>query len=253
LIEVCSVSKSYGGVPVLRDISFTADSGRILGLVGYNGAGKTTLLRIMADVYRPDGGRVLADGVPVRDNPEVKARTILLTEGAWFLPQASLRGMRDYYRGYYGAWNDLIFERLCSAFRLDPSAQIAGFSRGMRRQASVILAFAAAPKFLLLDEVFDGLDTAMRKAMRLLLSGYVEASGATAIVSSHNLGEFEDSIDKVAMIHNCELKYEGAAAAMKSEYGSIEKYFLETGDECGEAFSGIFSDVFPSVAGEVRP
>ena len=248
MIEVCSVTKSYYDVPVLKDVSFTAESGRTLGLIGYNGAGKTTLLRVIAGIYRPEAGRVLLDGLPVYDNSEVKGRLFLLTEDIYFLPQASLTDMADYYRGYYPLWNDRIFKLLCAAFRLDPLARIAGFSKGMKRQAGIILAFSAAPRYLLLDEIFDGLDLAMRWVMRRLLADYIAASGATVVVTSHNLRELEDSIDKIAMLQGYALKYTGDVAEVKSSHGTLEEYFLGESSVSEGAFVDIFSDCLPSSA-----
>ena len=246
MIEVCGVTKSYYGAPVLQDVSFTAEDGQALGLIGYNGAGKTTLLHIIAGIYKPDAGCVRMDGAPVYDNPAAKAGIFMLTEDSYFLPHASLSDMGNYYRGYYQSWNEGIFTRLCAAFGLDPAAKIAGFSRGMKRQAGITLAFAAAPRCLLLDEVFDGLDLAMRRATRKLLADYIAASGATVVITSHNLLEMEDHIDKIAMIHGNTLRYTGGVEALKSARGSLEEYFLEEGNVSQEAFIGVFAEAFPT-------
>jgi ABC-2 type transport system ATP-binding protein len=243
MIEVCSVTKSYYGAPVIADVSFTADSGRALGLVGYNGAGKTTLLRVIAGIYRPEAGRVLLDGAHVYDNAEAKGRLFLLTEDIYFLPQAALGDMADYYRGYYRAWDSRVFKALCAAFGLDPGAKIAGFSKGMRRQAGVILAFSTMPRHLLLDEVFDGLDLVMRRVMRRLLADYIAATGATAIVTSHDLRGLEDSVDRIAMLHGQALRYTGDVAALKSSHGTLEEYFLGESSVSEDAFAGIFDGI----------
>ncbi|MDR1028637.1 MAG: ABC transporter ATP-binding protein [Clostridiales Family XIII bacterium] len=241
MIEVRGVSKGYFGVPVLEDITFTADDGAVCGLIGYNGAGKTTLLRVMAGVYRPERGEALLDGEPVYENTARKSRTFMLTEDLFFLPQADLDAMRDFYVGYYPAWDDAIYEKLCGAFGLDRGRKIAGFSKGMRRQAGIILAFSSAPRYLLLDEIFDGLDLAMRRVTRALLADYVRATGATVVVTSHNLRELEDGIDKIAMIRQNRLAFVGSVAEIRERHGTLEEYFLGEREPDEAAFRDIFS------------
>jgi ABC-2 type transport system ATP-binding protein len=240
VIELRKVTKSYYGAPVVEDISFTADSGAVCGLIGYNGAGKTTLLRVMGGVYKPDAGAVLLDGDPVFENAGKKAQVFMLTEDLYVLPQASLNHMRAYYAGYYNTWRDEVFSRLCAAFGLDREQKIAGFSKGMKKQAGVIIAFSAAPRYLLLDEVFDGLDLAMRRVMRKLLADYVAKTGAAVVVTSHNLRELEDGIDKIVMIQRRHLRYMGPVAEIQKRHGTLEEYFLSENPIDDSAFEGVF-------------
>jgi ABC-2 type transport system ATP-binding protein len=240
MIEIRDVSKSYFGVSVLESVSFTADTGAVCGLIGYNGAGKTTLLRVISGMYRPESGEALLDGEAVYENVGKKSQTFMLTEDMYFPPQSSLDNMRDFYAGYYSAWDDEVFALLCAAFRLGRSQKISSFSKGMRRQAGIILAFSTKPKYLLLDEIFDGLDLSMRGVMNTLLADYVKTSGATAIVTSHNLRELEDNIDKIAMIHGRRLGYVGSVAQIKASHGTLEQYFLSERDIDDAEFADIF-------------
>lgn len=223
-------------------ISFAADTGAVCGLIGYNGAGKTTLLRVVCGVYRPEAGCVLLDGEPVYENAAKKAETFMLTEDLYFLPGATLGAMRDFYAGYVPRWDDAVFARLCAAFRLERGQKIGSFSKGMRRQAGIILAFAARPRYLLLDEIFDGLDLAMRRVTRALLADYVRETDATVIVTSHNLRELEDGIDKIAMIRQNRLAYVGPVAEIREKHGTLEEYFLGEREVDEAAFAGVFAD-----------
>ncbi|MDR1068661.1 MAG: ABC transporter ATP-binding protein [Clostridiales Family XIII bacterium] len=252
MIETRNVSKSYFGVSVLEGISFTADTGAVCGLIGYNGAGKTTLLRVISGMYRPETGEALLDGEAVYENAEKKSRTFMLTEDMYFPPQASLDDMRDFYAGYYPAWDEGTFASLCAAFRLDRTQKIGSFSKGMRRQAGIILAFSTKPRYLLLDEIFDGLDLSMRGVMNTLLADYVKTSNATAIVTSHNLRELEDNIDKIVMIHGRRLGYVGPVAEIKAAHGTLEQYFLSERDIDDAAFAGIFGPERNGGAAEVQ-
>ncbi|MDR1778187.1 MAG: ABC transporter ATP-binding protein [Clostridiales Family XIII bacterium] len=240
MIEITGLSKGYFGKTVLEDISFVCETGAVCGLIGYNGAGKTTLLRCMAGIYRPDAGSVRLGGEDVWENAGRKAETFLLAEDPYFLPQATLFTMRDFYRGYTPSWDDEVFERLMVAFRLPGTQKISSFSKGMRRQAGILLAFSATPKYLFLDEIFDGLDLAMRRVMRTLLAAYVRTRQATAVVTSHNLRELEDGIDKIVMIRQNRLTYEGPVADIREAHGTLEAYFLGEREVDESAFSGVF-------------
>ena len=240
MIEVQNVSKRYFGVPVIEDVSFTAEPGKVLGLIGYNGAGKTTLLKVIAGVCKPESGRALLGGEPVWENTTRKAEAFLLAEDLFFLPGATIRGMRDFYAGYIPSWDDALYGRLCAAFRLPPAVRIEGFSRGMRRQAGIAICFSARPKYLLLDEVFDGLDLAMRRVTATLLEEYVKKTGAAAIVASHNLRELEDRIDCLAMIRQKKLAFAGTMESIRQSHGTLEEYFLDEREADESAFAGIF-------------
>ena len=241
MIDVKGVRKGYFGSPVVEDVSFTVNDGTTMGLIGYNGAGKTTLLRVIAGVYHPEAGYVLLDGEPVWENPMKKAETFMLTEDLYFLPGATLDKMRAFYAGYIPSWDDEVYERLHRAFRLPTGSRIAGFSRGMRRQAGIVLAFSARPRYLLLDEVFDGLDLIMRRVTATLLEEYVRTSGAAAIVASHNLRELEDRIDELVMIRNNRLAFCGPVADIQNSHGTLEEYFASEREVDEAAFVGVFS------------
>ena len=240
MIEVRDVSKGYFGTPVLEGVSFVADTGAVCGLIGYNGAGKTTLLHVVAGVYRPEAGCVLLDGEPVWESAAKKAEVFMLTENLYFLPGATLDGMRKFYSGYMPSWDDGVYERLADAFCLARDQKAAGFSKGMRRQAALVLAFAARPRYLLLDEVYDGLDLVMRRVTSALLADYVEKAAATVIVTSHNLRELEDGIDQLAMIRRSRLSYVGPVADIRERHGTLEEYFLGEREVDESAFSGVF-------------
>jgi ABC-2 type transport system ATP-binding protein len=110
----------------------------------------------------------------------------------------------------------------------------------MRRQAGIILAFSTMPEYLLLDEIFDGLDLAMRRVMKSLLDRYVTKTGATILVTSHNLRELELGIDRIAMLRNRKLSFVGAVSEIQKTHGTLEEYFLSEREIDDAAFEGIF-------------
>lgn len=218
MIEVKHVSKKFGNVFVLKDISFHANNGEIYGLIGYNGVGKTTLMKIISGIYRSDGGTVLMDDIPVYENPEKKKQCFFMTEEATYFSQSSLMQMRKFYKGYYKNWSDQTFYGLISLFGVDPNMKISRFSKGMQRQASLVLAFSTRSKYLFLDEAFDGLDVTMRKTMREMLIYYARTYQALLIISSHNLKELEDLADKIGMLSEGRLVFDDSTAHMREQF-----------------------------------
>ena len=124
MIEVNGITKKFGNLTAIQDITFQVESGMIYGLVGYNGAGKTTLLKTMADVYRPDSGSVLVNGQPVRDNPAVKQNLFLVPDDLYFLPYSGMEQMAAFYANFYPGFRMDTFHRLADAFGLPKSAVV---------------------------------------------------------------------------------------------------------------------------------
>lgn len=215
MISIEHVTKKYGRTPAVEDVTCTIAASSIYGLIGYNGAGKTTLLKTIAGIYRPEKGRVIIDGQPVYENEKLKQRLFIMTEELYFLPQATLFTMGRFYKGYYPDWSDHTFARLLTIFNLDPAMKISGFSKGMQRQAGILLALSTRPRYLLLDEAFDGLDLAKRNLMKKLLERYVQEKNAIVIISSHNLREMEGMIHDVGMIKDHRLFFHSSVAELK--------------------------------------
>ncbi len=243
MIEVSHITKRFGSYTALEDVTLTVENGQVLGLVGYNGAGKTTLLKIIAGVYKPDGGTVRIDGVSMHDDRKSHDSLFIVADEPFFLPQATPETMRSFYRGYYPQWSDEVYERMLALFNLDPTAKVAGFSKGMQRQLGILLGFATGVRTMLLDESFDGLDLAKRNLLKRLLRQYAQQKDAAVVLSSHNLRELEDAADHLSMIKGCKLVFDGSVESVHERYpgASLEEIFLSEGDGSAEDIDGIFS------------
>ena len=201
MIELKNVDKTLGGVPAVDHVSGTIREGMVFGLIGSNGAGKSTLLRMISGVIRPDDGTVLCDGAPVFENPEAKAQICFLPDTPYFFPNADIRQMRDYYAMIYPAFNRKQFDTLADRFRLDPKRSIHAFSKGMKKQVSILLGLCAGTKYLLCDETFDGLDPVVRQAVKSMIAAEITERDFTPVISSHNLRELEDICDSIGLLH----------------------------------------------------
>lgn len=201
MIEIEKVTKRFGTFTAIEDLSITVEEATIYGLVGYNGAGKTTLLKTVSGVYRPDGGVVRLFGENVFDNAKMKQRLFYIPDDLYFQPYTSMDKMARFYHGYYPRFNFDTFHSLTEIFGLDSSKRINGFSKGMQRQAEIILGLSTHPDVLLLDESFDGLDPQKREVVRRILLEYVAESGASVIISSHDLHDLGNMCDRIGLIN----------------------------------------------------
>ncbi len=210
MIEVKKLTKRFGDFTALQDISLTVENGSVYGLVGYNGAGKTTLLKNISGIYKPESGDVLFDGESIFNNEKKKEELFFMPDDLYFSPYANMKKMADFYNGYYKRFNYSTFNRLVEAFGLDPKKRINGFSKGMQRQAEMVLALSTHPKLLLLDESFDGIDPQKRLLMKGLLKESIKENGTSVIISSHNLQELENLCDHIGIINGKKISITGA-------------------------------------------
>ena len=151
----------------MSELSFHVEKASIYGLVGYNGAGKTTLLKTISGVYRPEGGEVKILGENIFENAKMKQRLFYVPDDLYFQPYASMEKMARFYKGYYPKFNETTFNNLTGLFGLDKTKRLNSFSKGMQRQAEMVLGMATHPEVLLLDESFDGLDPAKRNMAKM--------------------------------------------------------------------------------------
>lgn len=196
MIEIKGISKSYGEKNVLNNISFTVGDGAVFGLVGINGAGKTTLLRLMADVLRPDAGEILYDGENILGNAKKRKELFFLPDEPYYTAGTTVEGLKELYKSFY-AFDEKLFENFREVFSLALKTPLRNFSKGMKRQAFAALALATRPKYLLLDEAFDGLDPLARLELK---RGIIALEETSVLISSHSLRELEDICSGFALL-----------------------------------------------------
>lgn len=222
MIEIQSVTKTFGKNIAIDDASCTIESGSVFGLVGSNGAGKSTLLRLIAGVYSQDSGSVFINGQSVFDNPKAKKECIFISDSPYFSYGVNLDTMAKTYSLFYDTFSHIKYSRLINLFGLDPKAQLSGFSKGMRRQAEIILALSCMCKYIVMDETLDGLDPVMRAFVKKLLYQTVIDDNTTVIISSHSLRELEDACDNLAMIHNGKIIFQRDIQNISSTVSKVQ-------------------------------
>ena len=223
MLELKNVTKTFGTLKALDDLTMTVPKGTVYGLVGPNGAGKSTAIRHAVGVYRPDSGTITLDGKPIYENPEVKLRIGSIPDEVFYFQSATMGDMKTYYKGMYPQFDEALFDKLYEVFPLPKNSPIRRFSKGMQKQAAFHLSICTHPDLLILDEPVDGLDPVMRRQVWSLLLGEVAQRETTVLVSSHNLRELEDICDHVGIMDHGKMLLERSLADMQ---GSTHKLQL---------------------------
>ena len=201
MIEIKGLTKCFGSVKALDNVSFNISDGSVFGLVGSNGAGKSTLLRLLSGVYKADGGNSYIDGEVPYENLRVKDSLAFVSDFPYFYPGTTVDSMAYYYKQAYSQWDDIRYSNLKSVFPISPNQKISSMSKGMQRQAAIILALSHAPKYIFFDEIFDGLDPVIRELVKKILIEYISVMNATVVIASHNLRELEGFCDHIGLLH----------------------------------------------------
>ena len=237
MIQAENLTKKFREFTALNAMHCRIPEGCIYGLVGSNGAGKSTFLRLLTGVYRPDCGEVRIDGEIVYENPKIKELIAYVPDELYFLGGASMNRMADFYGSFYPRFDRSRFRYLLETFELDPAKPVSSYSKGMRRQAAVILALSCRPKYMFFDETFDGLDPVMRGLVKTLIMKDVLEEKATAVITSHSLRELEDTCDQLALLHKGGVVLESDILNLKTALFKLQVAFPETYGQ--EKFAGI--------------
>ena len=215
MLDLQNVTKNFGSVKALDDLTMSVPKGAVYGLVGPNGAGKSTAIRCLLGVYRPDSGSITLDGAPVYENPEAKARMGSVPDDIFYFPSATLEDMRRYYQGIYPKFDLEMYKKLFEAFELPKNVPLRRFSKGMQKQAAFHLTLCTRPEVLVLDEPVDGLDPVMRRQVWSLILSEVAKEETTVLISSHNLRELEDICDHVGIMDKGKMLLQRSLADMQ--------------------------------------
>lgn len=230
MIETTKVSKAFGEIQAVNDVTMKIEDGEVFGLLGTNGAGKSTFLRLIAGVLKPDRGSIRIDGRLVFDDPLTKRTLFFVPGDPYYYPNATPRQMIRTYAELYQTFQVNRCEKLLQDFGLDSGRRVDGFSKGMKRQLSIILGLCSGTKYLLLDETFDGLDPAARQAMKSLFAQEMSDRGLTPVIASHNLREIEDFCDHVGLLYKGGVLLSENIDEMKLRIQKLQCVFADDAD-----------------------
>ena len=218
MISVKELTKIFGTNQAVDRISLDIPEGMIFGLLGTNGAGKSTLLRLLSGILEPDSGEILVDDKPLSTAAE---KIFYLPDTPYYFPNASMEQMTKFYQSQYPKMDTEGVSYMAESLNLDMRQPLRTFSKGMKRQAFLILALSAGTKYLLCDEVFDGLDPIAADVMKNLFRQEMKERRFTVVVASHKLYELEDICGNIAILHKGGLV---TAGDMRIQAGDMWKY-----------------------------
>lgn len=218
MIQIKGLKKAFDDVCAVSDVTLDIPEGTLFGLLGTNGAGKTTMLRILSGILEADGGEIGIDGEPLY---KAKEKLFFLPDSPYYFPNASMEQMAKFYADQYADMDQESVSYMAEALELDVRRPLRTFSKGMKRQAFLILALCARTKYLLCDEVFDGLDPIVTEVMKNLFRQEMKERKFTAVVASHRLGELEDICGNIAILHKGGLV---TAGDMKGRTEDVKKF-----------------------------
>ena len=201
-IEVKNVSKSYGTVKALEDVSLTLEENKIYGLLGRNGAGKTTLLNIITNRIFEDSGEVLIDGEPHKDNDKALGKLYMMSESKLYPDNMRIENVFKWTKTFYPDFDQEYAQKAAKRFGLNLKKKTNALSTGYKSIFKLILALSVNTPYVLLDEPVLGLDANHREMFyKLLLEKYAEKP-FTAVISTHLIEEVSGIIEDVIIIKN---------------------------------------------------
>ena len=242
MIRVQALSKSYGDVHALNDVSFEAADGRITALLGPNGAGKSTCLRILATILRADTGHAWIGGFDAGKEREAVLRSIgVLPHATGLYHRLTARENIAYFGELHGIDRSDLARRIDALVdELDMGEfahrRVEGFSQGQRIKVALARAMVHQPRHLILDEPTNGLDVMATRALREIILAQ-KRQGRCVLFSSHIMQEVANLCDDVIIIGAGRVRFQGTLAALRERSGreDLEDAFISLVDvEAGE-------------------
>ena len=233
MIQIEHVSKQFGKVEALKDVSFTLNDGEITGLLGVNGAGKTTLMRLIYGLLQPSSGKILVDGVDVAQQPDrIRERLGVLPDDTGLYKRLTARENIRYFGELHHLPPDLLTthtERVINLLGMQNIAdrRAEGFSLGERMKTALARAIVHQPQHIMLDEPTNGLDVVTTRAVRHMLLT-LRDQGRSILFSSHLMHEVTGLCDRIIVIAHGRIVADGKVADVIEQTGtaSLEDAFI---------------------------
>ncbi|MCJ7437401.1 MAG: ABC transporter ATP-binding protein [Acidimicrobiia bacterium] len=223
VLEVAGLTKRFGAVVAVDDVSFGVDPGQVCGLLGPNGAGKTTTLRMLVGLVHPSSGEPRLFGERVRSGATDLARVGTMIEHAAFVPYLSgLTNLRVYWEAGGGRFEDAALDEALAIADLGDAVhrKVKTYSQGMRQRLGLARMLLGQPEVLVLDEPTNGLDPGEMRDVRDLLRRLSER-GNTVLLSSHLLSEVEQVCSHAVVMDRGRLVATGTVADLTASVGHL--------------------------------
>ena len=235
MISVETVTKRYGDLVAVDDLSFQVSPGEVVGFLGPNGAGKTTTMKILAGALQPDAGMVRFDGVSIGDDlPAAKARVGYLPESGALYPDMLVSEDLSFaceLRDLHGPARTAALARAVEQTGLEAvfTRAVAELSKGYRQRVGLAAAIVHGPEVLVLDEPTEGLDPNQRVGIRALINEL--GKERTVLLSTHVMAEVEATCGRLLIINRGRLVADGSVAGLLAARGGAARYVVEAEGE----------------------
>lgn len=225
LVEIKNVSKSFGKIKALDNVTLSLEKGNIVGLLGPNGSGKTTLIKTANGLLRPDEGEILIDGVA--PGKESKAVTSYLPDRTALPEKMTATQLIKLYEDFFEDFNGVVAEKMMSELGIDMNQKYKELSKGTKEKVQLILAMSRDAKVYWLDEPIGGVDPATRDyIIRTIITNYNE--DAIVVISTHLIADVESILDDVVFIKEGQVVLHEQADTIREQNGkSVDGVFRE--------------------------
>ena len=222
IVRLEKVSRCFGKVRALDELSLEVREGEIYGFLGRNGAGKTTTLRILIGILKPDAGNIDLFGSRVRRvTVPLKQRMGYVSQEPNFYPWMTAEQLGRFVGGFYPTWDAVEFRRLMKLLDIPERRRSVELSVGTRAKLGLTLALASRPSLLLLDEPTAGLDPVARREFNDQLAHLHRERGTTVLLSSHQVVEVEQLAQRVGIVQSGRACFEGDTVTLRAQVRKV--------------------------------
>lgn len=216
VLEVRGLRRHFGKVPAVDGVDLTVHEGEIYGFLGINGAGKTTTIRTLMGIIAAEEGTISLLGETTRRTSVAQKRRIgYVSQEPNFYPWMTGFGLGKFVGAFYPTWDSAEFTRLLSVLEVPGDRRVSQLSGGMKAKLALSLALAPRPALLILDEPTAGLDPVARREFMQIIVAQARQHRRTTLFSSHLIDEVERCSDRVGIIHQGRMRFEGPLTALR--------------------------------------
>ncbi len=225
LLRCEHLTKRYGSTVALSDLSFTLESGKIVGLLGPNGSGKTTLIKIINGLLTPSEGAVFVDGD--QPGPHTRAKVAYLPDNIYLNSWMTVKQIVEYFQDFYEDFSAERAYEMLSRLDISPARRLKTLSKGNKEKVCLILVMSRQAKLYVLDEPIAGVDPAARDyVISTIINNYNPE--ATVLISTHLISDIEQVLDEALFLQNGHLILQKSVDDIRAENGkSVDELFRE--------------------------
>ena len=222
-IEIRNLVKNYGDKFTLGEINLNIPSGIIIGLIGENGAGKTTLIKSILNIIRSDKGNIKIFEKEVKKNEcEIKENIGVVLDNMFFPELLMPKDINSIMKDVYKNWDEQLFNKYLSEFKLKNNQSIKSMSKGMRKKLEIATALSHHPKLLILDEPTSGLDPVVRNEVLDIFLDFIQDEEHTILLSTHITSDLEHIADKIIFINQGKVVLDQSRDDLLDNYGILK-------------------------------